>query len=184
MASASSSRELRADGLRSTVMDLAELRRAKDEHFGKAHDSPLTVTQRQHFDGLRYFDPDPALRFEVTPEGGAGAVEEVEMSDGTTDHLQRAGIVRFTVDGTDTTLLAFQQGDDLFIPFRDATSGKDTYGAGRYVEAEPLGDGRYLLDFNRAYNPYCAYNDDWRCPLPPAENWLKVAIRAGEKSFH
>ena len=78
----------------------------------------------------------------------------------------------------------FHQGDELFIPFRDATSGKDTYGAGRYVEAEALGNGRYLLDFNRAYNPYCAYNDDWRCPLPPAENWLKVAIRAGEKSFH
>jgi len=80
--------------------------------------------------------------------------------------------------------IAFHQGDELFIPFRDATSGKDTYGAGRYVEAEPLGKGRYLLDFNRAYNPYCAYNDDWRCPLPPAENWLTVAIRAGEKSFH
>jgi uncharacterized protein (DUF1684 family) len=52
------------------------------------------------------------------------------------------------------------------------------------VEAEALGNGRYLLDFNRAYNPYCAYNDDWRCPLPPTENWLTVAIRAGEKSFH
>jgi hypothetical protein len=165
-------------------MDLLELRRSKDDYFGKAHDSPLTVTQRHHFDGLRYFDPDPAFRFEVALEGPAGTVEEVEMSDGTTDHLQRAGTVTFSVDGTDATLLAFHQGDELFIPFRDATSGKDTYGAGRYVEAEALGGGRYLLDFNRAYNPYCAYNDDWRCPLPPAENWLKVAIRAGEKSFH
>ena len=98
--------------------------------------------------------------------------------------MQRAGTVNFSVDGADATLLAFHQGDALFIPFRDATSGKDTYGAGRYVEAEALGGGRYLLDFNHAYNPYCAYNDDWRCPLPPAENWLKVAIRAGEKSFH
>jgi uncharacterized protein (DUF1684 family) len=165
-------------------MDLVTLRRSKDDYFGKAHDSPLTVTQRQHFDGLRYFDVDPAFRFEVTLEGAAGGVEEVEMSDGTTDHLQRAGTVTFRVDGADATLLAFHQGDELFIPFRDATSGKDTYGAGRYVEAEALGGGRYLLDFNRAYNPYCAYNDDWRCPLPPAENWLQVAIRAGEKSFH
>src|SRR5688500_16688589 len=65
IARASSRRELRADGQRSTVMDLTELRRSKDAYFGKAHDSPLTVTQRQHFDGLRYFDPDPAFRFEV-----------------------------------------------------------------------------------------------------------------------
>jgi uncharacterized protein (DUF1684 family) len=165
-------------------MGLLELRHAKDDYFGKAHDSPLTVEQRRLFTGLKYFDPNPALRFEVTPEGAGGTVEEVEMSDGTSDHLQRAGTVRFTVDGADATLVAFQQGDDLFIPFRDATSGKDTYGAGRYVEAEPLGGGKYLLDFNRAYNPYCAYNDDWRCPLPPTENWLTVAIRAGEKSFH
>ena len=164
-------------------MDVEELRRQKDHFFGGPHDSPLTVEQRKAFTGLKYFDPDPALRFEVTLDGPAGKVEEVEMSDGTTDHLQRAGTVRFTVDGIEATLLAYNQGDDLFIPFRDATSGKDTYGAGRYLEAEPLGAGRYLLDFNRAYNPYCAYNDDWRCPLPPAENWLKVAIRAGERTF-
>ena len=164
-------------------MDLLELRHEKDAFFGGPHDSPLTVEQRRTFAGLKYFDPDPAFRFEVTLEGPAGAVEEVEMSDGTTDHLQRAGTVRFTIDGADTSLLAFHQGDALFIPFRDATSGTDTYGAGRYVEAEALGGGRYLLDFNRAYNPYCAYNDDWRCPLPLPENWLKVAIRAGEKGF-
>ena len=165
-------------------VDVAELRREKDKFFGGPHDSPLTVEQRRSFTGLKYFDPDPAFRFEVSLEGEPGGVEEVEMSDGTTDHLQRAGTIRFSVDGTEATLLAFHQGDELFIPFRDATSGTDTYGAGRYVEAEALGKGRYLLDFNRAYNPYCAYNDDWRCPLPPAENWLTVAIRAGEKSFH
>ena len=170
--------------VRFSVVDLVELRREKDRFFGGPHDSPLTVEQRGSFTGLKYFDLDPALRFEVSLEGEPGGVEEVEMSDGTTDHLQRAGTVRFSVDGTDATLLGFHQGDELFIPFRDATSGKDTYGAGRYVEAEPLGKGRYLLDFNRAYNPYCAYNDDWQCPLPPAENWLTVAIRAGEKSFH
>jgi uncharacterized protein len=177
-------KELRAEQARYAVMGLAELRRAKDAFFGGPHDSPLTVEQRRSFTGLKYFDPDPGFRFEVALEEGPSGIEEVEMSDGTTDHLQRAGTVRFGVDGVDATLLAFYQGDELFIPFRDATSGGDTYGAGRYLEAEALGNGRYLLDFNRAYNPYCAYNDDWRCPLPPAENWLKVAIRAGEKSFH
>ena len=92
--------------------------------------------------------------------------------------------MRFDVAGERVALIAYEQGDELFIPFRDATSGKETYGAGRYVEAEPLGGGRFTLDFNRAYNPYCAYNDAWRCPLPPSENWLAVAIRAGELSFH
>jgi hypothetical protein len=163
-------------------MDLQELRHEKDHYFGHAHDSPLTVDQRQHFDGLRYFPEDAAYRFTVTvdPEGG-GVVEEVEMSDGSTDHLPRAGTVRFDVGGERVGLIAFAQGDGLFIPFRDSTSGSETYGAGRYVEAEPLGDGRFELDFNRAYNPYCAYNESYECPYPPASNRLKIAIRAGEK---
>ena len=166
-------------------MNIKELRDEKDHYFGHAHDSPLTVDQRAHFDGLRYFPEDAALRFTVTVDpAGGGAVEEVEMSDGSTDHLPRAGTVRFDVGGERLGLTAFAQGDTLFIPFRDATSGNDTYGAGRYVEAEPLGEGRFELDFNRAYNPYCAYNDAWRCPLPPRENWLAVPIRAGEMSFH
>jgi uncharacterized protein len=166
-------------------MDIAELRREKDHYFGHAHDSPLAVDQRADFQGLRYFPDDPSLRFTVTvdPER-AGDVEEVEMSDGSTTHLPRAGTVRFDVGGERAGLTAFSQGDGLFIPFRDATSGEETYGAGRYVEADALGDGRFELDFNRAYNPYCAYNDAWRCPLPPRENWLSVPIRAGELSFH
>jgi uncharacterized protein (DUF1684 family) len=166
-------------------MDVQKLRREKDHYFGHEHDSPLTVEQRAHFEGLRYFTEEASLRYTVTvdPEGGR-AVEEVEMSDGSSDHLRRAGTVRFAVGGERVALIAFAQGDGLFIPFRDSTSGTETYGAGRYVEAEPLGDGRFELDFNRAYNPYCAYNDTWRCPLPPRENWLPVPIKAGELSFH
>ena len=72
----------------------------------------------------------------------------------------------------------------LFIPFRDATGRTESYPAGRYVEAEPDGDGCWILDLNRAYNPYCAYNDAWRCPLPPVENWLDAQVRAGEQRFH
>jgi len=76
-----------------------------------------------------------------------------------------------------------EQGEkDLFIIFKDATSGKETYGAGRYLDLDRHGD-EIVIDFNYAYNPYCAYNPDWSCPLPPAENWLKVPIRAGEKNF-
>ena len=166
-------------------MDVRELREAKDHFFGHEHDSPLTVEQRSHFGGLRYFADDPALRFTVTVDpAGAGGVEDVETSDGSSEALSRAGIVRFDVGGERVSLVAFAQEENLFIPFRDSTNGNETYGAGRYVEAEPLGDGRFELDFNRAYNPYCAYNDAWRCPLPPRENWLAVPIRAGELSFH
>jgi hypothetical protein len=165
-------------------MDVAATRRAKDDYFRRMHESPLTVEQRLRFAGLRYFPDDAAYRFTVTVDpSSAGGMDEVEMSDGSTNRLRRAGTVRFDVGTERLALLAYEQGEELFIPFRDATSGKETYGAGRYVEAEPLGQGRYELDFNRAYNPYCAYNDAWRCPLPPPENWLTVPIRAGELAF-
>src|SRR5437763_1451891 len=80
-------------------------------------------------------------------------------------HLARAGVLEIVIGGRHLELAAYQQGDDLFIPFRDTTSGGETYGAGRYVEAHSLGGDRYELDFNTAYNPYCAYNDAWSCPL-------------------
>ena len=167
------------------LVDVAELRSAKDDFFRRAHDSPLTVEQRASFAGLRYFPEDAAYRFAVTVDtASAGGTDEVEMSDGSTNTMRRAGAVRFEIAGERAELVAYEQGEELFIPFRDGTSGQETYGAGRYVEAEPLGGGSFALDFNRAYNPYCAYNEHWRCPLPPRENWLHVPIRAGELSFH
>jgi uncharacterized protein len=72
-------------------------------------------------------------------------------------------------------------GDELFVPFKDATAPKQTYGGGRYLEALPLGEGRYELDFNRAYNPFCFYNESYSCPFPPPENWLKVPVPVGER---
>lgn len=157
----------------------------KDEFFARAGDSPLTDEQRAHFTGLRYFPEDAALRFEVALERAAlPEHEEIQTSDGQVRVLPRAGTLRFTVGGTEASLVAYDQGHELFIPFRDATSGTETYGAGRYVEAHPLGSDRWALDFNVAYNPYCAYNEAWSCPLPPRENWLDVPIRAGEMSFH
>lgn len=166
-------------------MDIRERRRMKDEYFARGADSPLTADQRRRFTGLPYFAPDPAFHVEATLERGATTeYEDVQTSIGQVQHLPRAGTLRFTLEGRTLALAAYDQGDELFVPFRDATSGAETYGAGRYVEAHPLGGGRYELDFNDAYNPYCAYNDDWSCPLPPRENWLDVAIRAGERSFH
>ena len=166
-------------------MDLAEFRRAKDDFFGRAHDSPLNPEQRASFKGLSYFDEDASLRMRVSLDGStAGGLEDVEMSDGTTQRMRRAGTLRFRIGNEDLGLTAFEQSpEELFVPFRDGTSGNESYGAGRYVEVERLPEGKWLLDFNRAYNPYCAYNENWRCPLPPRENWLAARIRAGEKVF-
>ena len=73
--------------------------------------------------------------------------------------------------------------DYVFVPFRDATTGNETYAGGRYLEPELSKDGKLVLDFNDAYLPWCAYSDRWTCSLPPIENWLTVAIEAGEKNY-
>ena len=164
-------------------MDIRELRRAKDEFFRHSDESPLGEAERDGFAGLAYFSVDPSLQFEVTLARDADEVEEMQLSDGSTREMTQVGHVAFSVGGVERRLLAYEQGHQLFIPFRDKTSAKETYGAGRYVEADHLGGSRYLLDFNTAYNPYCAYNDAWSCPLPPLENWLGVEVRAGEKTF-
>lgn len=163
------------------------MRTAKDDFFRRSHDSPLDHEQRHSFTGLRYYPVDPALRLILDLDtSDAGSSEEIEMSNGSSERMDRAGHFAFRVDGKPVRLTAFRSHGDgsLFVPFRDATGRTETYPSGRYVEAEPAPDGRWTLDLNRAYNPYCAYNDAWRCPLPPRENWLEVEIRAGEKRFH
>lgn len=169
------------------LVNIRELRAAKDEFFRHSHDSPIDHAQRHSFTGLRYYPEDPAFRFSLDLDtSDAGAPEEIEMSNGSSDVMIRAGHFNFAIGGTPVRLTGFRSEEDgsLFVPFRDGSGRTDTYPAGRYVEAESSDDGRWLLDFNRAYNPYCAYNDAWRCPLPPRENWLAVEIRAGERRFH
>jgi len=88
------------------------------------------------------------------------------------------------LDDVEVELTIYQSEHGFFLPFVDSLAGSETYAAGRYLEPEPLPGGHFLVDFNIAYNPYCAYNEMWSCPLTPAENRLKVAVRAGEKLFH
>lgn len=167
---------------------LAEQRQAKDDFFARHPQSPLTAAQRREFKGLRYYAENEALRLRLPLERGEQA-ERIIMDTSTGDRrvYLRAGTVRFEVEGQEAELALYAEegadGHEFFVPFRDATSGRETYGAGRYLEAELAPDGTVLIDFNVAYNPYCAYNDRWSCPLPPIENWLKVAIRAGEMAF-
>ena len=165
--------------------ELGRFRTEKDRVFGRDPHSPLSADQRRDFQGLAYFDENPQLVIhagidrEVDPE-------EVRMatSSGEEQVYRRYGLVRFRVDDQPAQLMLYssEDSDELFIPFRDATSGHETYGAGRYLEVHAHGD-EVTIDFNYAYNPNCAYDPSWSCPLPPTENWLKVPIRAGEKTF-
>ena len=165
---------------------LDEARRAKDRFFGEDPHSPLTIEQRREFQGLAYYDEDPALRLQLTPEPfDQPELIEMQTSTGESATYLRWAKVRFEVGGqaAELTLYRSPGSDAIFLPFQDANAGGETYGAGRYLDVDLEEDGTVLLDFNEAYNPYCAYNDMWSCPLPPAENRLRVAIRAGEKSY-
>jgi uncharacterized protein (DUF1684 family) len=108
----------------------------------------------------------------------------MQTSTGNVQIYERFGRFRFVVDGQDVELMIYQSEHGFFLPFVDSLTGQETYPAGRYLEPEPLPGGCFIVDFNLAYNPYCAYNERWSCPITPAENKLKVPIRAGEKLFH
>lgn len=172
--------------------EIREWRREKDEAFGGGPRSPIPEDERGDFEGLNYYPVDEDYRFvlELHEHDTKERITVGTNTDGELEYL-RWGEFRFTVDGETVTLQAYiadPDADSLWVPFRDATSGEETYGAGRYVDLDPgedrTGDGRWVLDLNMAYNPTCAYSDAYECPLPPTENWLDVPIEAGERSFH
>ncbi len=164
-------------------------RLSKDSYFKRAARSPIPAGERATFGGLHYFPVDASLRFEFLTLGslpdGLEPEIHVQTSDGAVRHGERVGTFDFTVDGVGYQLVAMRLvdslGDELFVPFRDATNGAETYEAGRYLDLAPQDDGTYDLDFNLAYAPFCAYSPAYSCPLPPPENWLTVRIEAGER---
>ena len=166
-------------------------RREKDWFFAEHWQSPIPPEDRVRFEGLEYFPPDPKYRFEIElHEHEDRRTIKMSYTGGEVKEFIRWGEFRFEVDGQEAVLQAYKGDEDeekLFVPFRDATSGKETYGAGRYIDLEPERDmtpeGKWILDFNRAYNPWCAYSEMYTCPFVPPENWLKVPIRAGEKDY-
>jgi uncharacterized protein (DUF1684 family) len=166
--------------------ELEEYRRQKDAFFKDDPHSPLGDDQRESFNGLDYYRENPALVIEGDLDTDV-PLDEVHMTTSTGDDqvYTRAGKLHFEVEGTPAAVTLYASPDDpeLFLPFRDATSGKETYGAGRYVEVRDVDGDHVVVDFNLAYNPNCAYNSGWSCPLPPGENWLSVPIEAGEKTF-
>ena len=177
-----------------SIKEIEELRREKDWFFKEGEDSPIPHQSRHSFAGLAYFPVDPKYRVRARLVRDPNPQRVVlATSKGIPRDMIRVGVFEFEIDGTKQRLAAFKSAPqpghhhhedrNLFVPFRDATSGKETYGAARYLDIEALPTDEYVLDFNVAYNPYCAYSDDYVCPFPPRENWLTVPIRAGEKNF-
>lgn len=164
---------------------LTEFRKEKDEFYGRHPQSPLTPEQRRNFKGLSYFDENEALRLEVKVERFADQKPiMMQTSTGGVQEYIRYGRFKFDVEGESAELTIYQSEHGFFLPFADSLAGAETYPAGRYLEPELLPGDHFLVDFNAAYNPYCAYNEIWSCPITPAENRLKAPIRAGEKLFH
>lgn len=166
---------------------LTDFRAAKDAFYGSSPESPLLPEQKRAFSGLNYYEEAPEFAFELVPEPFAEQeLIEMQTSTGEAATYLRWARISIPLEGGAVNLTVFRDpgSGSLFLPFQDAGRGVETYGAGRYVEAEGLDDGRLRVDFNYAYNPYCAYNDGWSCPLPPSENRLDVHVRAGEKVFH
>lgn len=168
-------------------------RNERDDLFEHHPQSPLSEGEKERFSGLGYFDYDPSLRFALPVEYDVepGDLELALQDDGPLQ-LRRFGRVRFRVEDDELALSLFWisgYGGGILLPFKDLSSAGETYGGGRYlldtIKHADLGseNGRLVIDFNYAYNPSCAYDPRWHCPLAPAENNLLVRIAAGEKRY-
>ena len=166
------------------MSDLLTFRKRKDEFFLNDLHSPLTPEQKTSFSGLSYFPENESLNLLVEIERFPEE-EMVNIQTNTCESqaYERFGRFSFEVDGEPASLTVYVNQNGSFLPFVDSLAGEDTYPAGRYLELERLPDGQFQVDFNLAYNPYCAYNLHWSCPITPVENRLTVAIQAGEKIF-
>lgn len=163
------------------------LRDKKDEAFRSADDSPVPPARRESLLPLEYFEVDERYRAPaaLTPSPDEPVIV-MATSTGKQRSMRRAGRLEFALLGRELAVTAFVEADDqearrLFVPFRDPSNGTKTYAGGRYLDLDRTATGLYELDFNRAYHPYCYYNETYDCPFPPAENTLRVPVSAGER---
>lgn len=168
------------------VSQIQVARAATDEAFRNQPNQPVPPDKMDEFLPLKYFPPDPEYVVPASLKPAAQrTIVEMPTSTGKIRQQQRVGVLEFTLKGQPLTLGAFvEAGADvnrLFVPFSDITSGTETYPAGRYLELDRTPTGLYNIDFNKAYNPYCYYNADFDCPIPPRESRLPLPIRAGQR---
>ncbi len=172
------------------IARVEQLRNEKDNNFRSGDDTPFGDSVE--FTGLKYFPIDARYRInarltEINPKKPV----VLPTSDGREKSYLEYAYAEFELDGEKNKLLILEIMDmgpyrgTLFLAFADKTSANETYGAGRYLDVKKVpGAASITLDFNEAYNPYCAYNDNYSCPFPPKENILSVEIKAGEKTYH
>jgi uncharacterized protein (DUF1684 family) len=176
------------DDTKGYVETMAAARAAKDAELKTASDSPIPAERQAELLPLAYFPIAPEYRVPaVLKATDDSTVFEMVTSTGGKERMRRAGMLEFTLKAQPLKLIAFvptNSSDRLFVPFTDLTTGTETYPGGRYIDLDKSPTGIYLIDFNRAYHPYCYYNTTWECPYPPAANRLKVPVRAGERLKH
>ena len=167
--------------------EIAAHRAEIDAFMRGASESPIPAARRAAFQALPYYPIDEQYRVPAALRvARSDEIIEMSTSTGKPRRMRRIGTLAFTLKGQPLTLTAFAEADDtalrrLFVPFGDLTSGMDTYQGGRYLDLDLKGSGVYDLDFNRAYHPYCVFNPEYECPVPPRENRLKVPILSGER---
>ncbi|MFY7908766.1 MAG: DUF1684 domain-containing protein [Emticicia sp.] len=146
-------------------------------------DSP--IASLKDFSGIKYFDADKNFIIDADFKAESAGQGMILMTDSTQTEIKKAGTATFSVNGKTFTVSLFDEGEHLLFPFRDLTSGKETYGGGRFINIpkESLNDEKLEIDFNNAHNFYCAYNESYICPIPPKENFIDAEIRAGEKKY-
>jgi len=168
---------------------LKAFREKKDKFFKEDSQSPLKEADRRRFKGLIYYPFD--LKYTIVgtieryPTEPKPIYVNLPTSKGKEKKYVKYGRFRFKWEGKEYALQIYRPlgGGELFLPFKDKTSGKETYSEGRYLYIEPMPGGKVLIDFNRAHNPFCQFNEKYICPFALEENWLPIEIRAGEKCF-
>lgn len=179
--------------LRKQLSEIEAHQATENEHFKNKETTILTEEDFEHFTGLEFYPID--LKYLVTADFIRTPDEKPFLMPTTTDRLPeyvKYGEAHFTIDGKNLKLELYQSTkhyeeegyeDYLFLPFTDLTSGDGSYGGGRFLDARIPKRNKMILNFNKAYNPYCAYNSKFSCPIPPKVNDLLVRIEAGVKAF-
>lgn len=180
-----------SDDLEAYTEEIQQEREDKDHFMRTSAESPILEKDRKNFKGLNYFPPEMNYRIaaSLAPVKEKNVIV-LHTSGGEEEHYLPYAYADFDLENQHNKLLILEimEGENrgtLFLAFGDETSARETYGAGRYLDVKKVPGGSTItLDFNKAYNPYCVYNDSYSCPLPPKENLLRIPIRAGEKTYH
>ena len=164
-------------------------RQERHTFFKRGSESPLTDVDKKKFSGLNYYpvNPDFRVNARLTPFQNQTRIS-IPTSDNKEKSYIRYAFAEFELAGQMQKVLLLKPVDDenpnaIFLAFSDSTSGNETYGGGRYLDLQTNSDSRIIIDFNKAYNPFCVFNDEYSCPFPPKENQLSVAVKAGEKNY-